>query len=229
MPHPFSNPAWIIFSNLLSISLLSFFFLFFFYDILVYSPTIDTHLDPTTQVFTEVTKANFMYNFQNSYFWKHQLNISVTLFQKKVLNQTKQKLNIWLIWPIPTTVEQLSGLLGLTGFYRCLIKSYASISFSLTDFFKKDAFQWDAKAQKAFEELKTAMTHAAILTLQDFNQPFTIQMGASGFAMGAVLTKGHPICYFSKEFPKAIKLLYLCQGTSCNNFSCTKKAPLLIR
>lgn len=44
-----------------------------------------------------------------------------------------------LNWPSLSSVKHLHGFLGLTGFYHCFIKRYASISFALTKLLKEDA------------------------------------------------------------------------------------------
>ncbi|KAF7833267.1 Ty3/gypsy retrotransposon protein [Senna tora] len=103
-------------------------------------------------------------------------------------------------WPTPSTVKQLRGFLGLSGYYRRFIQSYASIAAPLTSLLKKDEFQWSDDVTSAFSALKTAITTAPILVLPDFSKPFTIEMYALGMGVGVVLSqKGRPIVFFSKK------------------------------
>ncbi|GJY93175.1 reverse transcriptase [Tanacetum coccineum] len=101
-------------------------------------------------------------------------------------------------WPIPASLKQLRGFLGLTGYYRRFIKNFIGISRPLTTLLK-NAFKWNTKAQTSFEHLKLAVIFAPILGLPNFEQPFIVETDASGVGLGAVLQQnGHPISYLSK-------------------------------
>nr|GEW60586.1 retrovirus-related Pol polyprotein from transposon 17.6 [Tanacetum cinerariifolium] len=65
-------------------------------------------------------------------------------------------------WPIPLTLKQLRGFLGLTSYYRRFIKDYASISQPLMALTKKDAFKWNPSAELAYHMLKEAMIKAPL-------------------------------------------------------------------
>ena len=92
-----------------------------------------------------------------------------------------------LDWPIPKTVKSLRGFLGLTGYYRKFIRNCGLIVAPLTALLKKDAFEWNEKADLAFQNLKEVVSHPSVLALPDFSQPFLVECDASSYGIGVVL------------------------------------------
>ena len=112
----------------------------------------------------------------------------------------KDKVQTVLDWPTLVNIKQLRGFLGLIGYYRKFIKSYAIITTPLPNLLKNDKFLWREDADEAFNKLKNVITQAPVLTLPDFSKPFTLEIDASEIGVGVVLSQmQHPIAYFSKK------------------------------
>ena len=61
------------------------------------------------------------------------------------------------------------------------MKSYGNITQPLTTLCKSfRTIKWTERADKAFKDLKKAMTEALVLSLPDFSQDFTIETDAYG-------------------------------------------------
>jgi len=80
--------------------------------------------------------------------------------------------------------------LGFTGYYRYFIPNYSKIARPLLDLTKKATpWSWEAKHMRAFEELKTRMCVAPVLSQPNFEKKFFLQVNALGFGMGAILSQ----------------------------------------
>ena len=73
----------------------------------------------------------------------------------------------------------------------------------------KDKLEWGPQAERAFQDLKTAFTTAPILVHPNFAKAFYLDIDASDFALGAVLSqmgvdeKLHPVAFYSRKFSAA--------------------------
>eukprot|EP00741_Cyanophora_paradoxa_P001430 tig00000489_g1382.t1 len=91
------------------------------------------------------------------------------------------------------TVEQLRSFLGLTGFYRRFVQSYARRELSLrdllTDALRADRLNlvWNDEALAALDDLKKAMCEDIVLMLPDFTKPFIIYTDWSNGPWSVVL------------------------------------------
>ena len=98
------------------------------------------------------------------------------------------KVNVIVNWPKPTNATEVRIFLGDVQYWRRFIQNFSYIASHLHALTSvKKAFQWGGKKQKSFDTLKGKISTALVLALPDLQQPFEIEIDASGYAMGAVL------------------------------------------
>lgn len=186
--------------NRLFSSFLRRFVIVFFDDILIYSSSLEDHLVHLELVLDCLLTNLFYVKLSKCLFCQDSIDYLGHIVSSQGVHTDPSKLEAMENWPIPKTMKQLRGFLGLTGYYRRFIANYASIASPLTDLLCHEAFEWTAAANSSFLALKAAMMAAPVLRLPNFSQEFIIETDASNLGIGAVLMqKGRPIAFFSKK------------------------------
>jgi hypothetical protein len=175
------------------------FILVFFDDILVFSSDFDTHLLHLETTLSILCEHKLFAKKSKCCFGCKEVEYLGHIVSEHGVKADPGKIQAMLDWPFPTTVKSLRGFLGLTGYYRKFIRAYGSIAAPLTEMLRKNAFKWTVGAEKAFQQLKEAVTQAPVLALPNFSQPFVIECDASGVGVGAVLMQEQrPVAFLSK-------------------------------
>nr|GEV28393.1 hypothetical protein [Tanacetum cinerariifolium] len=150
------------------------FVLVFFDDILVYSPTLETHVRHLELVL-QLLRHNTLYAKQSKCVFKtEKLEYLGHVITRKGVATDKSKIEAMQNWP----------------------SSFNSIT-------KKNGFEWTATAQITFDKLKQAIMEALVLKLPNFNELFVIETDASHTGIEAVLQQGgHPVAYSKTLAPR---------------------------
>ena len=114
--------------------------LIFFDDILMYSRSYDQHLQHLKSTFEVLRQHTLFAKISKCSFGVQEVEYLGYIISVKGVVANPAKVAAMRDWPVPTSVKQLRGFLGLTGYYRRFVKHYGLLSKPLTELLKKNAF-----------------------------------------------------------------------------------------
>ena len=193
----------------------------YFDDILIYSKSLEEHLDHLRAVFSALRDARLFGNIKKCTFCMDRVTFLGYVVIAQGIEVDKAKVEAIQSWPTPNSITQVRSFLGLAGFYRQFVKAFSTIAAPLNELTKKNVpFVWSTAQEEAFTILKDKLTHAPLLQLPDFNKMFELECDASGIGLGGVLLQeGKPVAYFSEKL----------SGPSLNYSTYEKELYALVR
>ena len=181
-------------------------------DILIYSKTIEEHIEHINQVLQILKEYALKINIEKCHFMQTEVDVLGHRLTTQGLRPMESKIAAIKAWKPPTDIHELRSFLGAVGYYRDFISSYARISAPLCKLLRKGvAFEWNQEQDQAFNLLKEKLINAPILKFPDFEKEFIIRTDASGEGVGGVLLQldeqsiEHPIHFISRSLTKAEK------------------------
>jgi len=181
-------------------------------DVIIYSKTMDEHLGHISEVMDALAAAHIFLNPTKCEFCLAKMHYLGHVVSENAISPEKEKLQAMRDFPEPDSATGVRSFLGLTGYYRKLVRNYSDVASPLTELTKgviTRAVVLDMAQRASFLRLKEMMLTAPAMSLIDPSKPFVLQCDASAFAIGAVLMQPdengdlHPVGYFSKKLSDA--------------------------
>ena len=185
--------------------------LFYLDDIIVFSSTWEEHLACLRQVFERLRHANLKLGAEKCAFAAKEVSYLGHRVTEEGLLPDPALLTAIREIPPPKTATEVRSFLGLAGYYRRYVKTFAPIAGPLHALTRKDAvFHWSADCQDAFDRLKTLLTTSLITAFPDFSQSFCLYKDESTAGLGAILAQVREgreriICCASRSLNQAEK------------------------
>ena len=174
-------------------------------DIIIASKDHESHLENLKLVLQRLQEAGLKAKITKCEFLKAKIKFLGHVVDGEGIHTVDDKIMAVQGFPQPESVDNVRSFLGLAGYYRPFIKHFATIASPLTKLTKKEVpFHWDAVHEQSFNELRTALTNAPVLSFPDYTAPFILCTDASALGLGAVLMqadnrgKNYVIAYASR-------------------------------
>jgi len=181
-------------------------------DLVVFSPSIEQHIEDLNKVFNIIKENNLKINLEKCNFFKEKVNLLGHTLSINGISPIQEKIQVILEWIPPRNIIQLQSFLGAVGYYRKFIFNFANIAKPLFKLCKKGVkFIWDKEQDDSFNELKIKLASAPILTMPNFDKQFIIRTDASYDGIGGVLLQKDenniekPIHFVSRSLKPAEK------------------------
>ena len=177
-------------------------------DCIIFSRTIEEHLERLREVFQRFKDANLKINPTKCEFFRRKVPFLGHIVGREVIQVNPEKTSTVIRYPVPKNATEVS-FLSVCSYHRRYVQDFAKIARPLHQLTEKSKdFLWNSKAQEAFEVLKARFTSAPILAFLSMREPFILYTDASQHAMGAVLAQiqngsKRVYWYAAKSFSKA--------------------------
>jgi hypothetical protein len=173
-------------------------------DILIASTSLEGHRNAVHAILDRLEELDLYLKPEKCTWEAPRVDYLGLILEKGVTRMDPAKIKGIASWPTPTTVKQVRSFLGFCNFYRPFIYHFSHIARPLNELTQKEnPWTWEERHQKAFEELRNRVTSEPVLAQPRLDQQFELEVDASGFAFGAVLSqkgedgKKHPIAFYS--------------------------------
>ena len=177
-------------------------------DILVFLETYKDHLHHLNIVFEKFQKAGLKIKLSKCQFFKSHLHYLGHRISANGLELLPEKLEAIKNLAPARNIDEAHHILGLLGYYRPFIPTFANITLPVTNLLKKNTpFIWSSKCQQALDYLKEILCNKLLLQFPDPNKPYILFTDASNNAYSGVLCQPinsdqdiRPVAYFSGTF-----------------------------
>lgn len=187
------------------------FIFIYFDDILVFSETLEQHLEFLNIIFKRLNEFALSINCDKSHFCKSSVEFLGFHISAKGMEPTGKRVAEIREMKRPLTIAALRKVMGIFSFYRKFVKGAADAMSPLYDLLKgrtgkndKTPIRWTPELKQVFENVKKRFSEYTLLHFVSDEHPIQLTCDASGTAIGGVLEQVvggevRPIAFHSEK------------------------------
>ena len=179
-------------------------------DIIIYGTTEEEFLDNLRVVLERLNERGITVNPAKCKFGLQEVEYVGHVVSREGLTMSEEKKAKVLDFPIPDTIKQLRGFLGLVNYFRDHVRGYAATCapmHALTTQAGK-RIRWTEEAERAFEKIKIDVSNLQTLFFIDDDAPVFLHTDACKYGLGGYLFQmvgevERPISFYSRSLKGA--------------------------
>ncbi len=204
-------------------------------DIVVFSKNMKEHATHLQQIFDRLREHKLTLNPKKCVFGMTELKLLGYIINEKGLKADPEKCAAISKLKAPSSVPEIRSFLGMSGYYRSCINSYAHISEPLVALTRKNSiFRWGPEEQRSFDLLKESLVSEQIMAHPQIDKPWKLYSDACNYAIGSILCQDdsegveRPVVYLSKQLtPTQRKWSTIEKEAYALTYAITKLRPYL--
>ena len=128
-------------------------------DILVFSRTVEEHVDHLKQIFGRLRAAGLKLHSKKCHFAQPEVVYLGHVISSKGIRPDLRKVRAVANFPVPTSVKEVKRFLGMASYYRWFVPNFAKNATPLHSLTRQDVpFLWTRKCEESFQKLPSCVS-----------------------------------------------------------------------
>ncbi len=181
-------------------------------DVMIHSKDEKDHDEILKRVLKRIEESGLKLNKSKCKFKQKSITFLGHIIDKEGLSAHPDKVKAILEMPPPNNVSELRSFMGMTNFMSRFVKDLSQKMEPISRLLKSDMqWVWDGPQQKAFQDVKVAISESAILAYYDPTRPTLVSSDASSYGMGGVIMQEdddgnrRPVAFVSRTMTECEK------------------------
>ncbi|KAJ8651915.1 hypothetical protein O0I10_012523 [Lichtheimia ornata] len=165
------------------------FVLCFVDDIVIFSATMEEHIEHVARAIKALTKVNLILNADKCHFAQKAVSLLGFCVSEAGCTLDPRKLTNIQSWPIPKTGKDIQRFMGVVNYFREHVPKISTLTAPLDELRNVDKLddEWTDEHADAFIAIQKILTNTPILRYPNMAYPFSMATDASNVGIGAVL------------------------------------------
>ena len=179
-------------------------------DIIIFSRTVEDHMEHLEKVFNALQAADSKIKVSKCKFFKKHVSYLGFLIGETGIHCDRSKVEAINKIPTPTSIEEVHQFNGMCSYYHKFISHYSDICKCFNDMTRKGAtFNWTKECEAAFKLLKEKLMENPVLISPQVDKDYVTHCDASKYSYSGILQQTRPgteelapVAYYSGNFDK---------------------------